>query len=170
MGSQASPTSLASLLTSSHSDRSGTIFVHVYSSLRLTAQQLSSGTVATYCRNLLRNDSVNWGQVVFLATCVITMAGCGLLSTIFRRRQSPTKKPRSIRPSFRKTSTKSSSKTLTSSDDDYEDDEYDSNGSLRHATAHSLQKVAQWSSESEDGTCDGKAQSLPRASLRQVCE
>ncbi|KAJ6144404.1 hypothetical protein N7470_008299, partial [Penicillium chermesinum] len=117
------------------------------------------GAVAAYYRTFFRNDSVNWGQVVFLATCLITMAGCGLLSTLLRRHKSPTKKSRFLRPSLRKTWTKSksstkSSKTLTSSDDDYEDDEYDSNGSLRHATAASLRKAAQWSSESEKGTCD----------------
>lgn len=148
---------------------------NLYNSLSLTSQSLNrSGiaafrqlvaaqracftSVANYVSSLYRNDTVNWGQVVFLSTCVITMAGCGLITSFIRRRWSR-KGRSSSRGSVRKTSsTKSnkSTKTLTSSDDDYEDDDYDSNGSLRHGTDPNQTKATEWSAEPQQQSSDGK--------------
>lgn len=160
MGNNDSPNTLATLfqsLSSQTANRSGLgAFVQLCNSARVAAQQTSFSSVANSLRNLHRNETVNWGQVVFLITFVITMAGCGIFS--FLRRRSPAKKPRSQRSSIRKTLSKSSSKTLTSSDDDYEDEDYDSNGSLRHATLPS--RPAEEYSQPKQKTCDGKSKSL----------
>jgi hypothetical protein len=160
MGNNDSPKFLATLfqsLSPQTTNRSGLeAFVQLCNSARVAAQQASFTSVANSLRNLYRNDTVNWGQVVFLITCVITMAGCGIFSS-FRRRSA--KKPRSQRTSIRKTLSKSSSKTLTSSDDDYEDEEYDSNGSLRHAILPS--RVAEGNPcQPKKKTCDGKSKFL----------
>ncbi|KAJ5929171.1 hypothetical protein N7454_007019 [Penicillium verhagenii] len=164
MGNNESPNILSSLyesLSAQSANRSGlaAFLQRYYNSARVTAQQASLTSVANHLRNLYRNDKVNWGQVVFLMTCVITMAGCGIFSSL--RRRSPAKKPRSQRSSIRKTLTKSSSKTLTSSDDDYEDEDYDSNGSLRHATLPS--RPVEEYSQPEKNTSDGKSKSLHAA-------
>lgn len=165
MGNNDSPNTLATLfqsLSTQTANRSGLgAFVQLYNSARVTAQQASLSSVANSLRNLHRNETVNWGQVVFLITCVITMAGCGIFSSL--RRRSPAKKPRSQRSSIRKTLSKSSSKTLTSSDDDYEDEDYDSNGSLRHATLPS--RTPEEYSQPKKKTCDGKSKSLPVAEI-----
>lgn len=162
MGNNDSLNTLATLfqsLSSQTANRSGLgAFVQLCNSARVAAQQTSFSSVANFLRNLHRNETVNWGQVVFLITCVITMAGCGIFSSL--RRRSPAKKPRSQRSSIRKTLSKSSSKTLTSSDDDYEDEDYDSNGSLRHATLPS--RPAEEYSQPKQKTCDGKLKSSIR--------
>ncbi|KAJ5586952.1 uncharacterized protein N7459_002717 [Penicillium hispanicum] len=151
MGSDGSSDSLSALydsLSSQSSHRSGiAALLHRCNSARVAAQQASWTCVANYFRTLYGNDSVNWGQVVFLTTLMITMAGCGLLSRLVRRKRSPAKKVRSRRPALRKSSTKSSTKTLTSSDEDYEDEDYDSNGSLRHGT-NPQPTATEWSSQS----------------------
>ncbi|KAJ5106530.1 hypothetical protein N7456_003205 [Penicillium angulare] len=137
MGDDGSPNTFSALYESlsSHSANTSGIaaFVQLCNSARVTAQQASLTSVANLFRNLSNNDTVNWSQVAFI-TCILTMTGCGILSSFRWRRRSSGKDNRSQRSTIRKTSTKSSSKTLTSSDDDYEDDEYDSNGSLRHGT------------------------------------
>lgn len=162
MGNDDSPNILSALyesLSSHSANRSGiTAFVQLCNSVRVTAQQASLASVANFFRNLPKNDSVNWGQVVFLTTCLVTMAGCGIFSS-FRRRRSSTKKARSQRPTISKTSTKSSSKTLTSSDDDYEDDEYDSSGSLRHGTKPFV-TAEERSSQPEQHSSDGESKDL----------
>ncbi|KAJ5157234.1 uncharacterized protein N7482_008334 [Penicillium canariense] len=130
--------------------------LHLYHSARIAAQQASLSSVTHCLRSLYRNENVNWGQVVFLTTCVITMAGCGLLSFV-RRSRSSEKKKSSSRPrlSLRKRSTRSSTRTLTSSEDDYEDEDYDSNGSLHHGT-EPHRKATSWSSQPQQQTSDGK--------------
>lgn len=136
-------------------DRSGLTAVwHFCNEARLAAQRSTLSDVAYYLHSLYRNESVNRGQIVFLGTLVIAMAGCGLLSRLVRRRRSD--KTRSSRFSIRKITSKSSTKTLTSSsDDDYEDDEYDNNGSLRHAT-NLQQKDPEWSAQPQQQSSDGK--------------
>ncbi|KAJ5654402.1 hypothetical protein N7490_001405 [Penicillium lividum] len=166
MGNNDSPNKLIKFfesLSSESSNRSRIgAFVQLCSEARAAAQQASFSSVANSLRNLYRNDGVNWGHFVFLMTCVITMAGCGIFSSL--RRRSPAKKPRSQRSTIRKTLTKSSSKTLTSSDDDYEDEDYDSNGSLRHATLPS-RATDEHASQPEKNTSDGKPKSLPVAKV-----
>ncbi|KAJ5629203.1 hypothetical protein N7528_002860 [Penicillium herquei] len=138
-------------LYSTSQNRSGiAAFLQLYNSVRVTAQRAPLSSIATSLRNLYGND-LTYGQALFVLTCVITMAGCGLFAAFKRRRSSP-KKPRSQRSSTRKTS-KSSSRTLTSSDDDYEDEDYDSNGSLHHATG-ALPKAEDWSSQPEQQSSD----------------
>lgn len=146
-------------------NRSGFAAVfHLYHSARIAAQQASFASVAASLRSLYRNESLNWGQVAFLTTCFITMVSCALLSPLIRRGRSLEGKSSSRpRMGLRKRSTKSSTKTLTSSDDDYEDDDYDSNGSLRHGTEPHRQ-VTEWSSAPQQQTCDGECISLPGSS------
>lgn len=143
--------SLASLFA----NRSGTEpFRQFYNFARVTAQRAPLTIVAKAFRSLSGDESLSLRQTALLATFLIAMAG-GLFSLV-KCRRSRAKKPRSqrSRSTVRKTWTKSSSKTLTSSDDDYEDDEYDSNGSLRHATAPP--KKEDWSSQPEQQSSDGK--------------
>ncbi|KAJ5122038.1 hypothetical protein N7448_003168 [Penicillium atrosanguineum] len=156
MGNDGASTSFSTLygaLSSQSFDRSGLTAVwHFCNEARLAAQRSTLSDVATYLRSLYYNDSVNRGQVVFLTTLVVAMAGCGLLSRLVRRRRSD--KTRSSRFLIRKITSKSSTKTLTSSsDDDYEDDEYDSNGSLRHVT-NPEQKAPEWSVQSQQQSSD----------------
>ncbi|KAJ5678879.1 hypothetical protein N7462_007123 [Penicillium macrosclerotiorum] len=140
-------------------NRSGIAAVlHFYHTVRAATQQASFSSVANYLRSLYSNDTLNSGQIVFLATCIITMAGCGFISSFMRRRSSPEKKKtsRARWPIVRKMSsksTKSSSRTMTSSDDDYEDEEYDSNGSLHHGT-DPHRHATEWSSQPQQMTSD----------------
>lgn len=120
---------------------------------RIAAQRTSLSSVATYCSSLYRNDSENRGKVVFLTTFVIAMAGCGLLTSLFRRQRS-SEQTQFPRPTVQKT-TNSSTRTLTSSDDDYEDDD-DSNGSLRQGTV-SQREATGWLSQPQQQGSDGKA-------------
>lgn len=106
-------------------------------------------------RNLYHHEFVNRGQIVFLTTFMITMAGCGLLSLLLRRK--PASKPSQYkRLPTRKRVRNSGSKTPTSSssEDDFEDEEYDSNGSLRHGTDPKY-PPKDWSSEPQTQTSDG---------------
>ncbi|KAJ6079580.1 Protein-tyrosine/Dual-specificity phosphatase [Penicillium canescens] len=126
-----------------------------YHSVRATAENASFSSIANFLRGLYRNDTVNWGQVVFLTTCVIAMAGCGLLSSLVRRKRSGPGGSRAQRPSLRKSLTKSSSKTLSSSsEDDYEDEDYDSNASLRHGTNPNYKPKEDWLSEPQKQSSD----------------
>ncbi|KAJ5568323.1 hypothetical protein N7450_010809 [Penicillium hetheringtonii] len=122
----------------------------------VAAQRASFAFVANYISSLYHNDSVNWGQVVFLSTCVVTMAGCGLITSFIRRKWSQKGRSGSQRSKRNPSSTRSnkSTKTLTSSDDDYEDDDLDSSGSLRHGTDPSHAKATQWSAEPEQQSSD----------------
>lgn len=84
-----------------------------------------------------RNGTVNWSQVVFLTTCFVAMVGCGFLSSLLRRRgvQPPSDgRGRRFGRSARKNDRKSSAGAMSSSDED----EYDSNMSLRPGTDSSL--------------------------------
>lgn len=130
--------------------------LHLYHSARIAAQQVSLCSVAASLRSLHRNESLNWVQVAFLTTS-ITMVGCGLFLSLVWRGRSLEKSKSSSRPrlGLRKRSTKSSTRTLTSSDDDYEDDDYDSNGSLRHGTEPHRQ-ATEWSSHPQQQTSDGE--------------
>lgn len=76
-----------------------------------------------------RNGPVNYSKVVFLTTCFVAMAGCGILTSLLRRRnlQQPSSGVRRFRRSARKDGPKSAAGTVTSSDEE----DYDSNGSLR---------------------------------------
>lgn len=81
-------------------------------------------------RAFYRNGTVNWSQVVFLITCFVSMAGCALLSSLLRRRSQASSEGRRFRRSLRKDYPKTAAGTVTSSDEE----DYDSNGSLRHGT------------------------------------
>ncbi|KAL4896675.1 hypothetical protein BDV59DRAFT_171196 [Aspergillus ambiguus] len=77
--------------------------------------------------------SVNWGGVVFLTTCLVTMVGCHVLSS-FLGGKGPRKPSRGNRRFGRRNYSKSSAGTITSSEDEDDEDDYDSTGSLRHGT------------------------------------
>lgn len=127
----------------------------LYNDTRDAARQVSWSAITDYLLSLYRNESGDRGQAVFLTTFVVAMAGCGLLTTLVRRRWSP-EQSRPPQLTLRKSSAKTSTKTLTSSDDDYEDDEdEDSNGSLLHETSHQ-QKAIEWSSQPQHQSSDGK--------------
>lgn len=149
-------------LTSQSINRSG---IAAFRQL-LAAQRASFAFVANYFSSLYRNDTVNWGQVVFLSTCVVTMAGCGLITSFIRRKWSKKGRSKSQRSKRNPSSTKSnkSTKTLTSSDDDYEDDDLDSSGSIRHGTDPSHAKATQWSAEPQQQSSDGERISSQPAS------
>ena len=76
-----------------------------------------------------RNGSVNYSKVVFLTTCFVAMAGCGILTSLLRRKssQQPPSGLRRFRRFARKDRPKTAAGTVTSSDEE----DYDSNGSLR---------------------------------------
>ncbi|KKK27225.1 dual specificity phosphatase catalytic domain protein [Aspergillus rambellii] len=73
------------------------------------------------------DGSVNWNKILLLTTCFITMVGCGVFSSVFRRRGGQSSKRR-LRRGFRKEYPQRSGGTVTSSDED----DYDSSGSLHH--------------------------------------
>ncbi|RAH83553.1 dual specificity phosphatase catalytic domain protein [Aspergillus japonicus CBS 114.51] len=73
------------------------------------------------------DGTLNWGKIVLLTTCIVTMVGCGFVTSILRRKgwgATPVKKR--FRRSLRKDYSKRSAGTVTSS----EDEDYDSTGSL----------------------------------------
>ncbi|KAK9597379.1 hypothetical protein V6Z96_007573 [Aspergillus fumigatus] len=82
-----------------------------------------------------QDGSLNWGNVAFVTTCIIAMAGCGFLSSLLRRKGS---KRSSGRKRFRRGiqihDSKTSPETTTSS----EEEDYDSSGSLRNSTDAAL--------------------------------
>ncbi|KAJ5354802.1 hypothetical protein N7541_005846 [Penicillium brevicompactum] len=126
-------------------------------SIRSTTSNSPFSDISGYFRGLYRNDKVNWGQVVFLTTCVVAMTGCGLISSLVRRKWS--RSPLSPRSS--RNGSKSSSKGLSSSEeDDYEDEDYDSNASLRHGTNPNYKPKEDWLSEPQKQSSDGKWTSL----------
>ncbi|KAI2788809.1 hypothetical protein POX_e06830 [Penicillium oxalicum] len=107
------------------------IFQNLYHSARIAAQDISLLSLADSLRSIYQDGTVNWNQLAVLSTFVITMVGWWL----------------------RKRSAKSPTKVLASSDDDYEDDDYDSNGSLRHGTEPHRQ-ATEWSSQPQQQTSD----------------
>lgn len=80
-------------------------------------------------RTFDHNGTVNWSKVVFLTTCFVAMAGCGLLTSLLRRRnmQLPSLEGKRFHFSTRKNHSKTTAGTVTSSDEE----DYDSNDSLR---------------------------------------
>ncbi|KAF9895409.1 hypothetical protein FE257_000315 [Aspergillus nanangensis] len=97
-----------------------------------------------------QNGSVSWAKVAFLSTCIVAMLSCGILSSLWARKspkQASDRKKR-YRRSARSNFSKSSSRTVTSS----EDEDYDSNGSLHHGTdaALSQEKLAPQQHDQED--------------------
>lgn len=153
MGSDAI-SALYDSLTSQSKQTSVAPVLRFFHSVCAAAQNASFSSVVSSFRSLYRNDNVNWGQVVFLTTCVIAMTGCGLLSSLVRRRRSGSKTSRARRPAARKSSTKSSKTLSSSEEDDYEDEDYDSNASLRHGT-NPHYKAKDWPSDTRQQSSDG---------------
>lgn len=137
--------------------RSGTTISRLLDSIRTATVNGPLSDITGYFCGLYRNDKVNWSQVVFLTTCVVAMTGCGLVSSLVRRKWSRS-------PLAQKTSrnnSKSSSKGLSSSEeDDYEDEDYDSNASLRHGTNPNYKPKEDWLSEPQKQSSDGMWLSL----------
>lgn len=91
-----------------------------------------------------RNGTVNWGKVVFLASCFATMAGCGILTSLLRRKdEKRISEIRRQRRSLRKNRSKSSTGTVTSSED--EDDSTES-------VYHSNVELSEQPDQSDDGS------------------
>lgn len=91
-----------------------------------------------------RNGTVNWGKVVFLASCFATMAGCGILTSLLRRKdEKRISEIRRQRRSLHKNRSKSSTGTVTSSED-----EDDATESVYHANA----ELREQPDQSEDGS------------------
>lgn len=64
------------------------------------------------------NGAVSWGKVVFLTSCFITMAGCGILTRILRRKdRKPSPDVRRRHRLLRKNRSKSAG-TVTSSEEE----------------------------------------------------
>jgi hypothetical protein len=155
MGSDAF-SALYDSLTSQSKSSSVAAVLRFFHSVRATAQNASSfSSIASSFRGLYRNDNVNWGQIVFLSTCVIAMTGCGLLSSLVRHKRSGSKTSRAQRPATRKASTKSSKTLSSSEEDDYEDEDYDSNASLRHGT-NPRYKTKEWQSDTQQQSSGGR--------------
>lgn len=153
MGSDAF-SALYDSFTSQYKPSSVAAVLRFFHSVRAAAQNASFSSIIGSFRGLYRNGNVNWGQVVLLTTCVVAMTGCGLLSSLVRRKRSGSKTSRAQRPATRKTSTKSSKTLSSSEEDDYEDEDYDSNASLRHGTNPSY-KTKEWQSETQQQSSDG---------------
>ena len=133
--------------------RSGTATIsRLLDSIRAATTTGPLSDLSGYFCGLYRNDKVNWGQVVFLTTCIVAMTGCGLVSSLVRRKWSRSSVPRRTS----RHSSKSSSKALSSSEeDDYEDEDYDSNASLRHGTNPNYKPKEDWLSEPQKQSSDG---------------
>lgn len=70
------------------------------------------------------NGSVNWGKVVFLTSCFVTMAGCGILTSLLRRKSPrPSPEIRRRRRLQRRDYSKGSAGTVTSSEEEDDSDE-----------------------------------------------
>lgn len=129
------------------------IFQNLYHSARIAAQDISLLSLADSLRSIYQDGTVNWNQLAVLSTFVITMVGCGVFSSFLLRERFSGKSRPGL--GLRKRSAKSPTKVLASSDDDYEDDDYDSNGSLRHGTEPHRQ-ATEWSSQPQQQTSDGE--------------
>ncbi|EAW23404.1 RNA 5'-triphosphatase domain-containing protein [Aspergillus fischeri NRRL 181] len=115
----------------------------------------------SFTRNfqILDQDGIlNWGKVAFLTTCIITMAGCGFLSSLLRRKGS---KRSSGRKRFRRGIQNDDSKTSPGTTTSSEEEDYDSSGSLHHGTDAALpqEKVThkhhEQSADANVGPCFG---------------
>jgi hypothetical protein len=82
-----------------------------------------------------QDGTLIWGKVAFLTTCIITMAGCGFLSSLLRHRGS---KRSSGRKRFRRGIQNDDSKTSPETTTSSEEEDYDSSGSLHHGTDAAL--------------------------------
>ncbi|KAJ5514283.1 hypothetical protein N7463_003835 [Penicillium fimorum] len=151
MGSDAI-SALYDSLTSQSKHTSVATILRFFHSVRVATQNASFSSIVSSFRGLYRNDDVNWGQVV-LTTCVIAMTGCGLLSSLLRRKRSGLKYARAQRSAARNNSTKSSKILSSSSEEDYEDEDYDSNASLRHGTNPNYTKK-DWPSDTQQQSSD----------------
>ncbi|OOF97145.1 hypothetical protein ASPCADRAFT_205947 [Aspergillus carbonarius ITEM 5010] len=127
-------------LTSPTTSRSGLVDIGTY--LRLWDSAYATFTNSGAFLSLTRlfqaysyDGTVNWGRIVFLTTCFVTMVGCGVISSVLRRKSwgQASGKAR-LRRAARKGYSKRSAGTVTSSDED----DYDSTGSLRHGTGSSV--------------------------------
>ncbi|KAJ5185189.1 Ribosomal protein S19e [Penicillium cf. griseofulvum] len=152
MGSDAI-SALYDSLTSQSKPLSVATVLRFFHSVRVASENASFSSIANSFRVLFRNDNVNWGQIVFLTTCVIAMTGCGLLSSLVRRKRSEPKASRAQRSAARKSSAKSSKILSSSEEEDYEDEDYDSNASLRHGTNPNYKKK-DWPSETQQQSSD----------------
>ncbi|KAJ5551586.1 hypothetical protein N7535_000469 [Penicillium sp. DV-2018c] len=139
----------------SQSKRTGiaTILQYFYS-VHAAAQNFLSVSLASSLRGLYRNDNVNWGQIVFLTTCVVAMTGCGIFSSLLKRKL-PSPDESSVQRRGARRNASKSSKTLSSSDEeDYEDEDFDSKASLRRETNPDY-KAKDLSSETQQQSSDG---------------
>lgn len=130
------------------------VFRQFYNEACVAVRRASLSSGGNYILSLYRKESGDRGKAVFLTTFIIAMAGCGLLTSLLRRRW-PSDQTRPVRPTARKTSSKSSTRTLTSSDDDYEDEEDVSHKSMRHKT-DSQRQAAEWSAQPQHQSSNGK--------------
>ncbi|OQE46786.1 hypothetical protein PENCOP_c001G06198 [Penicillium coprophilum] len=152
MGSDAI-SALFDSLTSQSKSSSVAAILQFFHSARAAAQNASFSSIANYFRGFHRNDEVNWGQVVFLTTCVVAMTGCGLLSSLLRRKRPGSNASHAQRTTARKSLTKSSKILSSSEEEDYEDEDYDSNASLRHGTNPNYKKK-DWPSDTQQQSSD----------------
>lgn len=120
-------------LTSPTTSRSG--LVDFGASLRLWDSTYTAFTnsgafasLARLCQAYSYDGTVNWGKVVFLTTCFITMLGCGVISSVLRRKAWGQVSGKARFRRTRKGLSKRSEGMVTSSDEE----DYDSTGSLRH--------------------------------------
>jgi hypothetical protein len=151
------PDSISALydsLTSQSKRSSVTAVLQYFYSVRAAARNTSLVSVTNSLRGIDRNDNVNWGQIVFLTTCVIAMTGCGLLSSLLKRKLSRSNGSRAQRPGVLKSATRSSKTLSSSEDEDYEDEDYDSKTSLRRGTNPDY-KAKDLSSETQQQSSDG---------------
>lgn len=94
------------------------------------------------------DPTVRQGEVIFLGTCVVVMAGCGFLSSLLQRKGSAQSSRGLLRRSQRRHIRKSSAGTVTSSDEEG----YESSGSWQHVNErYSGQEVHQKGEEPQDG-------------------
>ncbi|PYH71576.1 RNA 5'-triphosphatase domain-containing protein [Aspergillus vadensis CBS 113365] len=122
-------------LTSPTTSRSG--LVDLGASLRFWDSTYTAFTnsgafasLARLCQAYSYDGTVNWGKVVFLTTCFITMLGCGIISSVLRRKAWGQVSGKARFRRTRKGLSKRSEGMVTSSDEE----DYDSTGSLRHGT------------------------------------
>lgn len=94
------------------------------------------------------DPTVHQGEVIFLSTCIVVMAGCGFLSSLLQRKGYAQSSRGRFRRSQRRHVRKSSAGTVTSSDEDG----YESSGSWQHVNEqHPSEEVHQKGEEPQDG-------------------
>ncbi|BCS23846.1 RNA 5'-triphosphatase domain-containing protein [Aspergillus puulaauensis] len=93
------------------------------------------------------DPTVHQGEVIFLTTCIVVMAGCGFLSSLLQRKGYAQSSRGRFRRSQQRHVRKSSAGTVTSSDEDG----YESSGSWQHVNEqHPSQGVHQKGEEPQD--------------------